>query len=107
MSKNRSVFSFCQRAPFRVHDVVQVVVMPFSHLMHTATHCLISFGSYDGKTAVAHFFAIAVESPSGEHDDMMRATVRMPTARPMRELPNAKISSGKLYGAHSFEQRLL
>jgi hypothetical protein len=27
-----------QRAPFNVHDVEQVVVFPWSHLMQTATH---------------------------------------------------------------------
>jgi hypothetical protein len=27
-----------QRAPFNVHDVEQVVVVPRSHLMQTATH---------------------------------------------------------------------
>ena len=35
---------FGQRAPFKVHDVAQVVVTPFSHLIHASTHCLRSFG---------------------------------------------------------------
>jgi hypothetical protein len=29
---------FCLRAPLSVHDVVQVVVTPFSHLMQACTH---------------------------------------------------------------------
>jgi hypothetical protein len=33
-----------QCAPFRVHDVVHVVVAPFWHLMQAATHCLRSLG---------------------------------------------------------------
>jgi hypothetical protein len=31
------------RAPLSVQDVVQVVVTPFSHAMHAATHWFMSF----------------------------------------------------------------
>ena len=54
---------------FQVQDVAQVVVTPFSHLMHAATHCLKSFGLYDGKRVVAHLLVIPVTSPSGEQGD--------------------------------------
>jgi hypothetical protein len=36
--KLRGLFVSCQRAPFNVHDVEHVALVPRSHLMQTATH---------------------------------------------------------------------
>src|SRR5258705_5574800 len=63
-----------ERAPIRVHDVVQVVVTPWSHFLQTATHCSISFGLYEGYRSVAHFLRDPVASCSGEHEVVTTAT---------------------------------
>jgi hypothetical protein len=36
--RNEQILASVQRAPFKVHDVVQVVVTPWSHFLQTATH---------------------------------------------------------------------
>jgi hypothetical protein len=35
---------FVRTAPFNVHDVEQVTIFPFSHLMQTSVHCSNDFG---------------------------------------------------------------
>jgi hypothetical protein len=53
------------RAPFRVQDVVQVVVTPFWHFLQAATHWSIAFGLYDGKFCTMHCSTAPVVSSSG------------------------------------------
>jgi hypothetical protein len=40
---SRALLRSLQWAPFSVHEVVQVVVMPRSHFLQTATHWSINF----------------------------------------------------------------
>jgi hypothetical protein len=76
-----------QRAPFRVHDVVQVVVTPWSHFLQTATHCSISFGLYEGYRSVAHFLRDPVASCSGEHEVVTTARASKAAKRRMKLRP--------------------
>ena len=76
-----------QRAPLRVHDVVQVVVTPWSHFLQTATHCSISFGLYEGYRSVAHLFIVPVASCSGEHEVTTTARASKAAKRRMKLRP--------------------
>jgi hypothetical protein len=78
---------FPQRAPFRVHDVVQVVVTPWSHFLQTATHCSTSFGLYEGYRSVAHLFIVPVASCSGEHAVTTTARTSKAAKRRMKVRP--------------------
>ena len=76
-----------QRAPLRVHDVVQVVVTPWSHFLQTATHCSISFGLYEGYRSVAHLFIVPVASCWGEHEVTTTARASKAAKRRMKPRP--------------------
>ena len=90
----------CQRAPFRVQDVEHVVVTPFWHLMHAATHCLKSFASYDGKRSLSHLFVLPV-TLAGEHETERMAKPKRTTMRayepPKLERPIKQVGSARAH----------
>jgi hypothetical protein len=85
----------CQRAPFRVQDVEHVVVTPFWHLMHAATHCLKSFASSDGKRSLSHLLVLPVTSLAGEHGLPVEFTLDACRHGGMTELEEAELTDGQ------------
>src|SRR5882757_6575420 len=63
------------RAPFRVHEVEQVVTLPWSHLMQTATHWSMTFGLYWVYRLVAQLLVDPVTSGSDQQPDRVNATM--------------------------------
>jgi hypothetical protein len=80
-----------------VQDVEQVVVTPFWHLMHAATHCFKSLELYDGKRSLSHLPVLPVTSLAGEQEATARANAKIPMAwgmrPPKRQLRSRQISS--------------
>jgi hypothetical protein len=58
----------CQRAPFNVHDVVQVVVVPRSHWVQAPMHCSKTIRLYEEYSFAMHELVEPVTSPSGEQE---------------------------------------
>jgi hypothetical protein len=68
------------RAPFRVQEVVQVVMLPRSHLMQALTHWFMIFGLNRGYREVAQPLVDPVTSGSDpQADTIMAAAVRTAT----------------------------
>src|ERR1700748_2020239 len=65
--------------------------------MHASTHCLKSFGLYDGKRLVAHLLVVPVTSPSGEQEAIRTVRTIRPATRtmkpPTRKLPSRQVGS--------------
>jgi hypothetical protein len=86
-----SIASYCFRhfAPLRVHEVVQVTFVPFSHCMHTFTHWFMFLRSNGVYSLAAQASVEPVTSELGEHDATVMASdasrkaavVRMAIAR--------------------------
>jgi len=93
-----------QCAPFNVHEVVHVVVVPRSHLMQAATHCSSDLGLKGRYRSLAHLLWIdPVTSSSGEQDINSKAAA-IKTAKP-RMPPPCRLARRSSPGARQSRAR--